>query len=118
MISGHIFVGLAVVGIALPLLPTTPFLLLAVTCYMKSSDRFYFWLINNKWLGKYINNYRQGKGVPLKVKVISIALLWTSVILSTAFTHFLMIIKIILIIIAVGVTIHISLIGVKTEKNR
>ncbi len=85
IIAGTIFVGLGVLGIFLPLLPTTPFLLLAAACYARSSERFYNWLLNNKWFGRYIKNYREGKGIPLKVKVLSISLLWITIIFSAAF---------------------------------
>ncbi|EMR74903.1 hypothetical protein MBGDF03_00701 [Thermoplasmatales archaeon SCGC AB-540-F20] len=77
--AGTVFVGLGIIGIILPILPTTPFLLLAAACYARSSKRFYDWLINNKWIGAYIKNYREGKGVPLKIKVFTISLLWITV---------------------------------------
>jgi len=69
VIAGTIFTGLGLLGILLPLLPTTPFLLLAVACYARSSKRFYCWLLNNKWFGTYLRDYRDGKGITLKVKV-------------------------------------------------
>ena len=85
IITGTFFVGLGILGIFLPLLPTTPFLLLAAACYARSSKRFYNWLLNNKWFGNYIKNYRDGKGVPLKVMVLSISLLWITIIFSAVF---------------------------------
>jgi hypothetical protein len=72
IIAGTSFAGLGILGIFLPLLPTTPFLLLAAACYARSSERFYNWLLNNRWFGHYIRNYLEGKGVPLRVKVLSI----------------------------------------------
>ena len=65
IISGTIFLGFGIVGIFLPILPTTPFLLLSAACYARSSQRFYYWLMNNKWFGNYIKNYNEGRGVPL-----------------------------------------------------
>jgi len=105
--AGSFFVGLGILGIFLPILPTTPFLLLAAACYAKSSKRFYNWLINNKWLGIYIKNYREGKGVPLKVKILSISLLWFTIGYSVVFVVNTFLIQSILILIAIGVTIHI-----------
>jgi len=61
IIAGTFFVGLGVLGIVLPLLPTTPFFLLAAVCFAKSSKRFYTWLLNNKWFGNYIKNYQEKK---------------------------------------------------------
>jgi len=107
IIAGTLFVGLGVLGIFLPLLPTTPFLLLAAACYVRSSKRFYRWLLNNKWFGNYIKNYRERKGVPLKVKLFTISLLWITILYSAVFVVDILLFRIILLLIAVGVTIHI-----------
>jgi uncharacterized membrane protein YbaN (DUF454 family) len=115
--SGTFFLALGIIGIFIPLLPTTPFLLLSAACYIRGSEKFYFWLIKNKWLGEYIKNYQEGKGVPINVKIISIIVLWITIIVSTIIIVPYNIIRIILIIIAIGVTIHI--ITIKTlDKNR
>jgi uncharacterized membrane protein YbaN (DUF454 family) len=105
--AGSLFVGLAVLGIFLPLLPTTPFLLLAAACYVRSSRRFYNWLLNNRWFGNYIKNYREKKGVPLRVKLLSISLLWITILFSAAFVVDILLVRIILILIASCVTVHI-----------
>jgi len=107
IIAGTCFVGLGIVGIFLPLLPTTPFLLLAAACYARSSERFYNWLLNNRWFGRYIKNYLEGKGLPLKVKVLSLCLLWITIGYSVVFVVDTLVVRVILIVIAVGVTIHI-----------
>ena len=107
IILGTIFVGFGIVGIFLPLLPTTPFLLLAAWCYSKSSDRFYSWLLNNKWFGNYIKNYRAGKGVPLRVKILSVSLLWVTILFSVFYFIENVYITGALILIALGVTYHI-----------
>ena len=65
---GTFFVGVGIVGIFVPILPTTPFLLIAAALYARSSKKFYNWLINNKIFGRFIKNYRAGKGIPLKIK--------------------------------------------------
>jgi len=116
IIAGTIFLGCGIIGIFLPILPTTPFLLLAAACYARSSKRFYDWLMNNKWFGTYIKNYREGRGVPLKVKVFTISLLWTTILFSVFFVISNFWIKIVLIIIAIGVTIHI--LTIKTCKQK
>ena len=107
IIAGTSFAGLGILGIFLPLLPTTPFLLLAAACYARSSERFYNWLLNNRWFGHYIRNYLEGKGVPLRVKVLSICFLWITIGYSVVFVVDIFLVRIILILIAVGVTIHI-----------
>jgi len=116
IIIGSFFTGLGILGIFLPLLPTTPFLLLAAACYIRSSERFYNWLTNNKWLGNYIKNYLEGKGVSLKVKVLSISLLWITIGYSVVFVVNIFPIRVILILIAIGVTIHI--LSIRTLKQR
>jgi uncharacterized membrane protein YbaN (DUF454 family) len=107
ILAGSIFLVLGILGIFLPLLPTTPFLLLAAACYFRSSERFYNWLINNKWLGNYIKDYREKKSIPIKIKVITLSILWLAIGYSVFFVVNIFILKVILILIAVGVTIHI-----------
>ena len=114
--SGTFFLVIGIIGIFIPILPTTPFLLLAAACYARGSKKFYNWLINNKWLGEYIKNYREGRGIPSKVKILSITFLWITIAFSTFIIVSNLLIQIILIIIAVGVTIHI--LTIKTKKKR
>ena len=114
IVAGTVSLGLGIIGIVLPLLPTTPFLLLTAACYARSSERFYNWLLNNKMFGNFIRNYREGRGIPVRVKILSIALLWIAIIYSTIVVSILLI-RIILILIATGVTIHI--LSVKTKKQ-
>jgi uncharacterized membrane protein YbaN (DUF454 family) len=105
---GTLSVALGFLGIFLPVLPTTPFLLLAAACYIRSSERFYCWLINNRYCGKYIRDYREKKGIPLKLKIYVISLLWITILASIIFIIDLPVIRILLIVIAVGVTIHLT----------
>jgi uncharacterized membrane protein YbaN (DUF454 family) len=93
VIVGTVCVGLGIVGIFMPVLPTTPFLLLAAACYARSSPRFHSWLLNNKWFGSYIRNYLERKGITIGV--------------SIAFAVETLALKLILGIIAIGVSIHI-----------
>jgi len=104
---GILLVGIGIFGIFLPVLPTTPFLLLAAVCFARSSQRFYDWLLNNRWFGNYIRNYREGKGLPLKQKVIIIILLWVVIGFSATLAVHALWVKIVLILIAIGVSIHI-----------
>jgi uncharacterized membrane protein YbaN (DUF454 family) len=63
-------------------LPTTPFLLLAAACFVRSSRRFYLWLVNHPRLGPWIRDYLEGNGIPLKGKVYALGLMWASIGLS------------------------------------
>ncbi len=106
-IAGTLSFGLGMLGIVLPLLPTTPFLLLAVYCYARSSEKLYFWLLNHKVFGEYIKNYREKKGIPLKLKIWVLSLLWLTISYSAFFVVGLIWVRILLLLIATGVTIHI-----------
>ena len=118
VVSGTLFLVIGIIGIFIPLLPTTPFLLLAAACYFRGSKKFYYWLINNKWLGEYIKNYQEGRGIPLIVKISTITLLWITIIFSTIIIVSNYFIQIILILIAIGVTIHILTIKTIEKKIR
>lgn len=105
--GGSLSVALGVIGIFFPVLPTTPFLLLAAFCYARSSRRFYDWLLNNRWFGAYIRNYREGRGIPLTEKILAISSLWLTICFSILFVVRVMWVKLLLLAIAVGVTIHL-----------
>ena len=107
IVIGTISLTLGVIGIFLPLLPTTPFIMLAAACYAKGSKRCYNLLINNKYLGSYIRNYREGRGIPLKAKILSISLLWITIGYSALFVVPVIYVKIFLLLTAIGVTYHI-----------
>ncbi|PAV48807.1 hypothetical protein CK486_05230 [Pseudomonas sp. HAR-UPW-AIA-41] len=79
---GWLSVILGIIGIFLPVLPTTPFLLLAAACFARSSRRFYLWLVEHPRLGPWVRDYLDGHGIPLKAKIYSIALMWASISLS------------------------------------
>ena len=114
---GTFLIGISIVGIFIPVLPTTPLLLLAAALYAKSSRRFYNWLINNRILGRYIKDYREGKGIPLKVKIITISILWITIGYSAIFAIDILWVRILLVLIAVGVTIHIASMKPKVKDN-
>lgn len=79
---GTISVSFGVVGIFLPLLPTTPFLLLALACYMRGSQRMSAWMLNNSLFGQHLRNFQVHRAIPLRTKVWAIALTWLSLAVS------------------------------------
>jgi len=105
--TGSLCVGLGVIGIFLPILPTTPFLLLAAYCYARSSERFYFWLITNRVFGEYIRNYHERRGITAFHKIVVLLLLW----LTISYTAFGVVsarwVRLLLFGIAAAVTVHI-----------
>ncbi len=106
-ISGSFFLVVGMIGIVVRLLPTTPFLLLSAVCYSRSSERYHRWLLNNRFFGSYISNYMAGKGISLRLKSLVLLALWGTISFSAFFVVDLLLIRILLIIIAVGVTVHI-----------
>src|SRR3972149_1860657 len=78
MFAGTVSLVLGAIGIVLPILPTTPFLLLSAACYLRSSERMHKWLLGNRWFGEYIKNYQAGRGIPIKTKIIAVTVLWTT----------------------------------------
>lgn len=104
---GWISVAMGIIGIFVPVWPTTVFFIIAAWCFAKSSDRFYQWLINHPHFGKFIKDYRENRGMLLKSKIISIAMI--SIVIGTSaffFTDKLWL-RILLIAIAIGVIWHI-----------
>ena len=114
LISGFILVAIGVVGIFLPLLPTTIFLILASICFLKSSPKANEWLRNHKVLGGYIDNYQNKTGLTRNAKIANIITLWTSISLTAFLLTEELYIRILLLAIAIGVTIH--LVMIKTKK--
>ena len=107
VIAGTIALILGIVGIIMPVLPTTPFLLLAAFCYMRGSQKLYIMLLGSPFVGNYIRNYLEGKGMPLKMKIWTLSLLWIAIVLTATLATSSMIIRTILAIVLIGVTIHI-----------
>jgi hypothetical protein len=117
VLGGSVCVGLGILGILLPILPTTPFLLLAAYCYARGSDRFYNWLVNRSRFGGYIRNYREGRGIPLNQKLLAIALLWLTIGVAIGFVVTTWWLKALLLLVAVGVTIHVSKIKTWSQES-
>ncbi|MFP4025246.1 MAG: YbaN family protein [Thiohalospira sp.] len=107
IISGIISLGLGILGIFLPLLPTTPFLLLSAALFLRSSKRMYLWLMNHKYLGEHLQNYLHHKTIPLKTKIYALSLLWATILATSILVISLMWVRILLIAIAGAVTYHI-----------
>jgi uncharacterized protein len=105
--AGTISLGLGLIGIFVPLLPTTPFLLLAAACYARGSRRLHDWLMSRPRLGAYIRRYREGLGIPLGTKLFTVGLLWATIGVSLAVAAESAAVRIALLLIAAGVTIHV-----------
>ena len=107
IILGSVSLALGVVGVFLPLLPTTPFLLLAAALYFRGSPRLYEWLIAHPHLGTYIRNFRENKAIPLRVKVVSVTLVWVTLLYCAFFIAYNIYMRLFFVLLAMGVTVHI-----------
>jgi len=105
--AGTAAVGLGVIGVFVPLLPTTPFLLLAAACFIRSSPRLHLWLINHRWFGNYIRQYRECRAISSRARVVALVVLWGTIgyaALAVATRWWL---RAGLAAVAVGVTLHL-----------
>ena len=106
LLLGTLSLVVGIIGIFLPVLPTTPLLLLAAWCYYRGSRRMYHWLMSHPHLGAYLRNLTERKVIPLHAKVVTLTLLWASL-LFCAYILVPIWLKCLMIAIAIGVTIHI-----------
>ena len=83
-VMGALAVLLGIIGIFLPLLPTTPFLLLASWCFARGSRRLHNWLLSHRVFGDYLRNFEAGRGIPLRAKIVATVLLWSSLLMAMA----------------------------------
>lgn len=106
--AGVLATVVGMIGIIVPLLPTTPFLLLAAACFVRSSDTLYGWLTSNRLFGGFIRNYREQRGVTVRAKITALALLWGVIgytVLAAGTAAWL---RVLLAAIALGVTAHLA----------
>ena len=104
--AGAVSLALAVAGIFLPLLPTTPFLLLASWCFLRGSPAAHRWMHSHPRFGPYLTAYEQGRGIPLRAKVVALALMWTSILSASVYVGISWA-AVGMIGVAVGVTIYL-----------
>ena len=105
--AGCTCVALGAVGVFLPLLPTTPFLLLAAACFIRSSPKLYQWLVRHRWFGGYVRNYREHGAITRRAKVVTLALLWLTIGYSVAAGVRSLTLRVLLVAVAACVTLHV-----------
>lgn len=107
ILFGSISIGIGIIGIFIPLLPTAPLVLLGAACFVRGSDKLYQLLLKNKWLGGYIEDFRVRKGISLKNKILGLTMLWLSIGSSLVLVITNLWVSLILVIIAFSVSIWI-----------
>ena len=107
IILGMVSLGMGIVGIAIPLLPTTPLLLLAAACFARSSTRFNTWMHTNRVLGPYVKSYQEGRGLSMKAKALTITLLWASLLISMYLVQ-IIVVWLVLMVVGAAVSLHLT----------
>ena len=123
IIAGTITLVLGTVGRFVPLLPTTPFYLLTAWLYMRGSDRMYNAVMRNKYFGSIVRDFIVDKSISKRTKIITVTMLWGTILFSAIWAVpkvaptevLLWVIRLALLAVAVGVTIHV--LSYKTKKN-
>jgi len=115
--AGTICVVIGAIGVIVPVLPTTPFLLLAAICYTRSSERLYRAPLSNRIFGSYIRNYLEGRGIPVRVKAMAITFLWATILVSMYLVENT-VMRVVLPIISIAVTAHILSLKTMQEKSK
>lgn len=116
IIAGTVFLAIGIIGIVIPVLPTTPFLLLTAICYTRGSARLYNALLKNRFCGSYLRNYLESKGMSRRAKIWTIAFLLISLLSTALFLTESTTVRIILGLVLAGVTIHILTIRTLRKK--
>lgn len=106
-ILGLLSLGLGILGIFLPVLPTTPLLLLSAALFLRSNRKLYDWLLNHPKLGPYISNFMVNKSIPLKIKVLSVSMVWITLINCAIFVADHWAFRLFFIALAAAITAHI-----------
>ncbi|MDD3322517.1 MAG: YbaN family protein [Paludibacter sp.] len=113
---GIVSLALGFIGVFVPLLPTTPFALLSAYLFARSSPKLHNWLLNNRVFGKYIRDYNNEKSIPLKIKIVSVSMLWSTILFSVFYLlKDRWYLQLLLVAIALGVSFHI--LSLKTKKE-
>jgi len=107
VVVGTIALVIGAIGIFLPVIPTTPLVILAAACYYRGSERLHAWILSSRWFGETIENYQAGRGLTRDTKMRAIFLMWTSIIISAWFFVSNLFVRVAMIGVAIGVTVYL-----------
>ena len=107
IIVGTIALVIGAIGLFLPVVPTTPLVLLAAACYYRGSDRLHTWILSSRWFGDTIKNYQEGRGLTRDTKVRAISMMWVMILISAWFFVGSLFVRVAIICIAIGVTVYL-----------
>jgi len=115
LIVGSLALVAGIIGVFLPILPTTPFVLLSAWCFFRSSDKLYEWVINNETFGPTIMNYQQGKGITQKTRIRAIVMMWATISVSAYFFVSNLYVIGIMYLVAISVSVYLYRLPTATE---
>ena len=107
IIVGTIALVIGAIGLFLPVVPTTPLVLLAAACYYRGSDRLHTWILSSRWFGDTIKNYQEGRGLTRDTKVRAISMMWAMILISAWFFVSNLFVRVAMIGVAMGVTVYL-----------
>ncbi len=107
IIVGTIALIFGAIGVFLPVVPTTPFILLAAACYLRGSDRLHAWILSSRWFGETIKNYQEGRGLTRDTKLRAISMMWVMILVSAGFFVSSLFVRVAMICVSIGVTVYL-----------
>jgi uncharacterized membrane protein YbaN (DUF454 family) len=107
IVVGTIALIIGAIGLFLPVIPTTPLVILAAACYYRGSDRLHNWILSSRWFGETIKNYQEGRGLTRNTKVRAISMMWVMILVSAWFFVSNLFVRVAIICVAIGVTVYL-----------
>lgn len=107
IIIGTISLLIGAIGLFLPVIPTTPLIILAAACYYRGSDRLHTWILSSRWFGDTIKNYQEGRGLTRDTKVRAISMMWVMMLVSAWFFVSSLFVRVAIICVGIGVTVYL-----------
>ena len=107
IIVGTIALVIGAIGLFLPVIPTTPLVILAAACYYRGSDRLHNWILSSRWFGETVKNYQEGRGLTRDTKVRAISMMWAMILISAWFFVNNLFVRVAIICVAIGVTVYL-----------
>ena len=107
IVVGTIALVIGAIGLFLPVIPTTPLVILAAACYYRGSDRLHNWILSSGWFGETVKNYQEGRGLTRHTKVKAISMMWAMIFISAWFFVSNLFVRVAIICVAIGVTVYL-----------
>ena len=107
IVVGTIALVIGAIGLFLPVIPTTPLVILAAACYYRGSDRLHNWILSSRWFGETVKNYQEGRGLTRDTKVRAISMMWAMILISAWFFVSNLFVRVAIICVAIGVTVYL-----------